>query len=178
MASACGGGGKTNTAPMEPPLATYSGPGLSFSYPPAWKAYKPIQPSVALHFHPLVYLSTQPVHAPCSTQGTTTTCGFPVDHLQPGGVLVTWEQNGLPAMGLGPGTQLTVGGHPASRQEKTGGECGRIGADRTIGVAVATSTLPSALTYFTACLRGPNLAQAEKSVDALLASTTFSSQSS
>jgi hypothetical protein len=36
--------------------------------------------------------------------------------------------------------------------------------------------LPSALTYVTACLRGPGLAQAEESVDALLASTTFTSQ--
>jgi hypothetical protein len=172
--SACGGGGGANAAAKDPPLATYTGSGLSFSYPAAWKAYTPIKPTVALHFDPLVYLSTQPVHAPCATHGNTTTCGFPVDHLQPGGVLVTWETNGLPAMGLGPGTQITVGGHQATRQEKTGGTCGAIGADRTIEVAVATSTLPSALTYFTACLRGPGLGQAEKSVDALLASTTFS----
>lgn len=173
--SACGGGGKAQAAPQDAPLATYTGSGLSFSHPAAWKAYTPIQPTVAIHFDPLVYLSTQPVHAPCSTKGNTTTCGFPVDHLQPGGVLVTWERNGLPALGLGPGTQTTVGGHPATRQEKTGGECSAIGADRTIDVAVATSTLPSALTYLTACLRGPGLAQAEKSVDALLASTTFTS---
>jgi hypothetical protein len=176
VASACGGGSDVQAAPKDPPLATYTGSGLSFSYPAAWTAAKPVLPTVGLHFNPLVYLSTQPVHAPCSTKGNTTSCGFPVDHLQPGGVLITWETNGLLAMGLGPGTQLQVGGHPAARQEKTRGECRTIGADRTIDVAIATHTLPSALTYFTACLRGPGLAQAEQSVDALLASTTFTSQ--
>ena len=80
--------------------------------------------------------------------------------------------NGRPQKG---GTQIQVGGHPAARQETTNGECRRIGADRTIDVAIATHTLPSALTYVTVCLRGPGLAQAEKSVDALLASTTFTS---
>ena len=176
MTSACGGGSDAQSAPKDPPLTQYNGSGLSFSYPAAWTAYKPVLPTVALHFNPVVYLSTQPVHAPCSTEGNRTTCGLPVDQLHPGGVLITWETNGLPAMGLGPGTQLQVGGHPAVRQEKTGGECRRIGADRTIDVAVATHSLPSALTYFTACLRGPGLALAEKSVDALLASTTFTSQ--
>lgn len=175
VTSACGGGGAARAAPKDPPLTTYTTPGLSFSYPAAWTASKPILPAVSLHFNPLVYLSTQPVHAPCSTKGNTTSCGFPVDHLQPGGVLVTWETNGLLAMGLGPGTAIQVDGHPAARQETTGGECRRIGADRTIDVAVATHTLPSALTYFTACLRGPGLGEAEKSVDALLASTTFTS---
>jgi hypothetical protein len=176
VTSACGGGSDAQAAPKDPPLATYSGSGLSFSYPAAWKEYNPVLPTVSLHFNPLVYLSTQPVHAPCSTKGNTTSCDFPIDRLQPGGVLVTWETNGLLATGVGPGTQLQVGGHPAARQEKTGGECRRIGGDRTIDVAIATHTLPSALTYFTACLRGPGLAQAEKSIDALLASTKFTSQ--
>lgn len=176
--SACGGDGDANAAPKDRPLATYTGAGLSFSHPTTWKAYTPIQPTVALHFDPLVYLSTQPVHAPCSTQGNTTSCGFPIDHLRPGDVLIMWEKNGLPALGLGPGTRLTVGGRLASRQDKTGGQCRTLGADRTIDVAVATSALPSALTYFTACIRGPDLAQAEQSVDALLASTTFAAPSS
>jgi hypothetical protein len=54
--------------------------------------------------------------------------------------------------------------------------CRRIGADRTIDVLIATKPLPSTPTEFTACLRGPGLAQEEKSVEALLASTTFASQ--
>ncbi len=178
MTSACGGGSNAKTGPKDPPpaLATYTGSGLSFSYPVAWRAYTPVLPTVALHFNPLVYLSTQPVHAPCSTKGNTTACGFPIDHLQPGGVLVTWETNGLLATGVGPGPQIQVDGHPAARQTKMGGECRTIGADETIDVAIETKPLPSALTYFTACLRGPGLAQAEESVSKLLDSTTFASQ--
>jgi hypothetical protein len=68
---------------------------------------------------------------------------------------------------------MRVGGRPAAQVTTPNGECRRIGADRTIDVAVATSPLPSALTYLTACLRGPNLAQSEDSVNALLASTKF-----
>ena len=178
MTSACGGGSDAEAGPKDPPpaLATYTGQGLSFSYPVAWTAYTPVLPTVALHFNPLVYLSTQPVHAPCSTQGNTTTCGFPIDHLQPGGVLVTWEMNGLLATSLGPGPQIQVDGHPATRQKKLGGECRTVGADETIDVAIETKPLPSALTYLTACLRGPGLAQAEESVYELLDSTKFTSQ--
>jgi hypothetical protein len=54
--------------------------------------------------------------------------------------------------------------------------CRSIGADRTIDVLIATTPLPSTPTEFTACLRRPGLAQAEKSVEALLASTKFASQ--
>jgi len=54
--------------------------------------------------------------------------------------------------------------------------CRRIGADRTIDVLIQTTRLPSTPTEFTACLRGPGLAQEEKNVDALLASTKFASQ--
>ena len=75
VTSACGGGSATQAAPMDPPLAQYTGSGLSSSCPAEWKVYEPIRPTFALHFNPIVYLSTQPVHAPCSTKGNTTTCG-------------------------------------------------------------------------------------------------------
>jgi hypothetical protein len=172
VTSACGGGGDAQAAPKAPALLSYTDSQLSFTYPADWKAY-PQKGSGELHFRPLVYLSTQPVHDPCSTHGQDTTCGFPVDHLQPGGVLVMWHMNGIPAMALGAGTRMRVGGRPAAQVTTPNGECRRIGADRTIDVAVATSPLPSALTYLTACLRGPNLAQSEDSVNALLASTKF-----
>jgi hypothetical protein len=78
-------------------------------------------------------------------------------------------------MGLGPGPRTQVGGHPARRVDTAHGICRSIGADRTIDVLIQTRPLPSTPTEFTACLRGPGLAQAEKSVDALLASTKFQS---
>lgn len=174
--SACGGGSDAQAAQDQPPPPVkYAGSFLSFTHPASWKAY-PFRGGAELHFQPLVYLSTQPVHDPCSTQGNETTCGFPVGHLQPGGVLVVWAINGIPATGIGPGARIRVGGHPAGLVETQGGACRKIGADRTIDVTVETNSPPGPFTYLTACLRGPGVAQHERSVKALLASTKFLSQ--
>ena len=174
-ASGCGGGSDAQAAAKDPQFVKYASSFLSFTHPATWKAY-PFQWSGGLHFRPLVYLSTQPVHDPCSTQGNTTTCGFPVQSLQPGGVLVTWNASSPPAVGLGSGKQIRVDGRPARRVDSDGGICRQIGADRTIDVLVATRPLPSPLTELTACLRGPGLAQNVQRLDALLASTKFLSQ--
>lgn len=173
VASGCGGGSAVRAAGKDPPrLSTYANGSLSFSHPASWVAH-PFRWSGALHFRPMVYLSTQPVHDPCSTHGNTTSCGFPVRQLQPGGVLVIWNASDPPAVALGPGARVRIGGRIARRVDTGGGICRSIGADRTIDVLIETEPLPSTLTEFTACLRGPGLAQAEKRIDALLASTRF-----
>lgn len=176
VSSGCGGGSPAHAAAKkDPPLVKYSSSFLSFTHPAAWKASAPR--TQALHFNPLVYLSTQPVHAPCTTTGTETTCGFPVKQLEPGGVLVSWLYNGgPPALTLGPGKRIQVGGHTATIVSAAGGMCRQIGADRTIDVRIELRPLPSALLELTACLRGPGLAQQEAAVNALLASTRFPSQ--
>jgi len=174
--SGCGGGVDAQAAgKKDPPPVRYSNSTLSFRHPAAWKAY-PFRWAGGLHFRPMVYLSTQPVQDPCSTSGNTTACGFPVKKLEPGGVLVIWNASSPPALALDSGAEVRVGGRPARRVETAGGICRRIGADRTIDVLIATSPLPSTPAEFTACLRGPGLAQEEKSVDALLASTKFASR--
>ena len=174
--SGCGGGVDAQaTAKKDPPPVTYSNSVLSFSHPAAWKAY-PFRWSGGLHFQPMVYLSTQAVQDPCSTKGNTTSCGFPVQQLEPGGVLVTWNASNPPAMGLGSGSRIKVDGREARRVDTQGGICRSIGADKTVDVLVQTSALPAPLTEMTACLRGPGLAQEQKSLDALLASTKFASQ--
>ncbi len=169
VTSACGGGGNAHAAARnDPPLRHYSGSGLSFSYPSAWTAYPPTGPR-ELHFQPIVYLSTQPVHAPCATHGNGTSCGWPVRRLQPGGVLALWQHPYVlpgPASGKPQGTQIAVDGRRAWREERTGGDCSRIGADRTIDVSMPAVQL-------VVCLRGPGLAKSEKAVDAMLASTKF-----
>jgi hypothetical protein len=169
LASACGGGGNTQAAPQSPPLQKYSGQYVTFDYPAAWKALQ-FQRPVELHSFPLVYLSTQAIHSPCSTQGNVTTCGWPVKRLQPGGVLAVWQlPYAPPCPGCsGPAGKLVrVGGRSATRQVLAGGACHAIGADRTIEVTVKNSV------EFIACLRGPNLTQNERRVDALLKSTQF-----
>jgi hypothetical protein len=175
--TACGGGGDAKAAAKDPPmLAKYNGSGLSFSYPAAWTASKPSLPAEVLHFQPIVYLSNQPVHAPCTTSGNATTCGYPVHRLRPGGVLVIWQYPYvLPGFSLGAGPRIKIDSHAATKTSTKPGICRSIGADRTIDALVELVPHSSYL-ELTACLRGPGLAQAEKSVDALLASTKFTSQ--
>jgi hypothetical protein len=96
-----------------------------------------------------------------------------VKQLEPGGVLVGWLDEGLPAFTLGSGKRTRIGGRPAVRTDTAGGICRRIGADRTIDVRVELRPLPSPLLELTACLREPGVAQATSRVDALLASTRF-----
>lgn len=175
LASGCGGGsGDAHAATKkDPPAVQYTSQDLSFTHPAAWVAYANRWHPPVLHFHPLVYLSTQPIHSPCSTHGNATTCGLPVDHLQPGGVLAYWEFNELPIPGpiKLTGKQVRVDGHPAGFEDAAGGACRRIGADRTVEATVELGK--DSLISLTACLRGPGLAQSEKSLDALLASTKF-----
>jgi len=176
VTSGCGGGIEAQaTAKKAQPPVEYSNSFLSFSHPAAWKAY-PFRWSGELHFRPMVYLSTQTVQDPCSTNGNTTSCGFPVGQLRAGGVLVTWNASNPPASGLGPGSRIKVDGHQARRVDTKGGTCRSIGADRSVDVLIQTTPLPSPLTEMTACLRGPGLAREQKNLDALLASTKFSSQ--
>ncbi len=176
VTSGCGGGTDAQAAAKtDPKPVTYSNSLLSFSHPAAWKAY-PFRWAGELHFSPMVYLSTQPVQDPCSTKGNTTSCGFPVKQLEPGGVLVTWNASNPPATALGPGSRIRIDGREARRVDTAGGMCRSIGADRTIDILIATRPLPSTPAEFTACLRGPGLAQEEKNVNALLASTKFVSQ--
>ena len=109
-------------------------------------------------------------------QGKHDVLRLPLKQLEPGGVLVTWNASTPPAMALGPGSRIRVDGREARRVDTASGMCRSIGADRTIDVLIATRPLPSTPTQFTACLRGPDLAQEERSVEALLASTKFASQ--
>jgi hypothetical protein len=169
--SACGGGTDAAAA-KAPTLLKYSDSNISFTYPAVWRASQPTGPS-ELHFQPIVYLSTQQVGNPCSLRGNVTSCGWPIKHLGPGGVLALWQvpySAGVP-LGTPEGTQITVGGRQAWRTETAGGSCRQIGADRTIEV-----TVPSNSISLTVCLRGPNVAQSERRVAALLKTVEFPSQ--
>src|SRR4029077_6100507 len=110
VTSGCGGGTDAQAAAKtDPKPVPYSNSLLSFSHPAAWKAY-PFRWAGELHFSPMVYLSTQPVQDPCSTNGSTTSCGFPVKQLEPGGVPVPWTASTPPATALGAGSRIQVDG--------------------------------------------------------------------
>ena len=158
-------------------LQTYRNSFLTFTYPAAWA------PSVfteqTLHFHPMVYLSTQPTHDPCRTTasalgGSTTTCGWPVGRLAPGGVVVALENRGQPVFSLAnfAGAPTRIGGRPAKVSTQRPGSCRALGGEATVSVAIARP-LASNWTALDACLRGPNLAEQERQVRALLSSMRF-----
>jgi hypothetical protein len=153
--------------------ATFRNHFLVFGYPSVWK------PAVfkitgTLHFSPMVYLSSQPVHHPCHSQQSATVCGWPLDRLRPGGTLIVWENRGFPGWSLRTtqGTSVRIGGRQAKQTVTRPGQCAAIGADETIAVAIERP-VPDNWTAFTACLRGPGLASTVREVDALLASTKF-----
>jgi hypothetical protein len=62
---------------------TLAGGDLSFEHPSAWRpSYYQRVSNVSV---PLVYLSNEVLHDPCTEAG----CGQPIDDLSPGGVLVS-----------------------------------------------------------------------------------------
>jgi hypothetical protein len=168
-AAGCGAAAsKTSPSP-----STFRNNFLAFGYPAGWK------PTVfritgTLHFSPMLYLASQPVHQPCHTHGGATVCGWPLDRLRPGGVLLVWENRGFPGWSLRTtqGISLRIGGRRAKRIVTRPGGCAAVGADETISVEIERP-IPDNWTAFTACLKGPGLAAAESEVDALLASTRF-----
>jgi hypothetical protein len=170
----------TASSGAKPPrLETYRNSFVTFTYPAAWSPTVWQAPRQMLHFHPMVFLSTQATHDPCRTSssaggGTAIACGWPVDHLAPGGVVVRWENRGSPDASLAnfPGASTDVGGRRAKLSTQLPGSCGGLGADKAISVAIARP-MASNWTAFEACLRGPNLAAHERQVRALLGSTRF-----
>jgi hypothetical protein len=164
--------GSTHSASRSTGL-TFRNDFIAFGYPAGWK------PTVftitgTLHFDPMVYVSSQPVHPPCRTRGSVTACGWPVDRLRPGGALLVWENKGAPGWSLhtSAGSPVRVGGRSAKRVVQRPGACAAIGADETVQVAIARP-LAGNWTAFSACLKGPGLAGTERKVDAVLASTHF-----
>lgn len=158
-------------------LQTYRNAFVTFQYPAAWATSVFIEQT--LHFHPMVYLSTQSTHDPCRTTssaggGAATACGWPVGRLAPGGVVVLLENRGAPGATLGSfaGKPVRIGGRGAKLSTQKPGICGTLGAEATISVAIARP-LPSNWTAVQACLRGPNLAAQERQVRALLRSMRF-----
>lgn len=146
---------------------------LVFRYPAVWKPAV-VKITGTLHFSPMLYLSSQPVHPPCHSQRSATVCGWPLERLRPGGALIVWENRGFPGWSLRTtqGTSVRIGGRPAKQTVMQPGECAAIGADETIAIEIERP-IPDNWTAFTACLRGPGLAATEREVDAVLASTHF-----
>jgi hypothetical protein len=169
-AGGCGVAARNPAGPSE-----FSSGFLELRYPPTWIASQPGE-SRELHVQPLLYVSRQPTRNACRTRGMVTSCGWPLTELQPGGVLVVWENRGYPGWSLSaaPGRALRVGGRRARIQRSRPGACAAIHGDETISVAIERP-LAGNWTSVTACLRAPGLARVERGVELMLRSARFRS---
>jgi hypothetical protein len=136
-------------------LATYSGHGITFSYPASWRYRN--RGFYSNMSSPVVDLATQPTRNPCIEHR----CWFPVRLLRPGGVVVMWNTGAAmidPAHPPGPGVRVTI--------LREG--CRALGGDREL---LARVVLRGERVYdAAACLRGPGLAALDGEVRAMLAS--------
>jgi hypothetical protein len=101
-------------------------------------------------------------------------CYWPLDQLEPNGVLVTWYTSRILMPLPTAGEPLTVNGGLTRWRIERPGRCGEIGADETVTVAIPIGqpTPLSNISVF-ACLRGPELSSAEAEVKAMLESATI-----
>lgn len=116
------------------------------------------------------------MHYPCDAYPNGLKCGWPVDQLEPGHVLVEWAISGLPNWTLSsfPGKTRTVGGQPAREAITRPGECGNIQADETITVEIPSPAAIYNWFSMTACLRSPQEMQSASQVQRMLDTVALS----
>jgi hypothetical protein len=155
------------------PTVAFSGNGLSFRYPAAWRSGTWSDDDVSSFFDPLVYLSTSRMHDPCvvttSPGEKSIACTYPVGKLPPGGLLVRWQAAGFPDWHL-PTPNTGIGGRPSVETKTAGGPwCAPLGGTETITVMIPRDT-PDNWFQMDACLRAPGLPQQEAEISAMLSS--------
>ena len=147
------------------PLSLNNGD-LNLAFPSAWRQahYRKSSSFTDL----LVYLTNERLHAPC-TDGS---CGYPIDRLSPGGVLVSWSANGFPDWTLAHarGQVITVDGRPAKLLHDPGA-CSDIGADVSVVVDIPRPAATENFYELVACARQPGAGTAERLVNRMLATT-------
>lgn len=166
VVSACSLGGtassSTGRSHVVPgaPLSHFRGDGIEFSYPAAWSHR---HPGIESHFAaPVIDLSSQPMVDPCATSGRTTRCSLPIHQLRPGGVVVVWTIGTilpLDAAHLPKGVRVRIA-RP--------GFCGDVGGDEAMSATVVVRH--HRIYSMGTCLRGPDIADGERAVRAMLAS--------
>ncbi len=156
--------------------SNWTSPPIRFSYPSSWKADSRFAYVTWSYGASLVYLSNQPMHAPCVSYpisgGTRTSCSaWPIYQLSPGGVVLKWMANGMPGWRFAnqPGQSITVDGTPAKIVTSGPGICGQLGATQEIRVIIEPQ-LTDNWYELDGCFRDPGSANAMSQTMALLAS--------
>ena len=140
-------------------LSTYQGNGITFTYPASWRhRHRGFYTTMTA---PIVDLGTQPMVDPCVHSGNSTSCWFPVHHLDQGGVVVMWSTGGgyidpthRPAVGV--------------RVHVLRNGCRALGGTEELTARVVLRG--NRIYEAEACLRGPNVGAHEGEVRAMLAS--------
>lgn len=136
-------------------FAHYNGGGVSFDFPAAWGYVQEGTTARALHYQPIVFMSTQQLRDPCAAGG----CAGPlVAPLRPGGVLVEWAR---------PWRAPRVHWRPTTR---IAGEPAVVSIRRRGSIETVYALFPRRGISMTATLRGPGLRLHERAVRLMLQS--------
>lgn len=145
--------------------------GLAFDYPSVWTRQQFTRVSSFTNL--LTYLSPLSLHDPCTrtenSESIRIDCGAPLDQLDPGTILVTWENIGFPHSADQPEVpqpNTTLGGQVARVESVMTPVCSPLGGDSSI---VADIARPMGNHYeLRACIRGPGAADMQATVHAML----------
>lgn len=168
-----------------PALVVYRADGLAFGHPASWhpatfsaQEQDHSRPSGAAT--PLVFLSDQPMHAPCHATSDGRACGLPVDQLQPGGVLLEWSVTryapGRPPLLTPPTTSLGVSGRRVTQKVGTGGDCTGTEANTTTTAIIDRGD--GAAYLLLACLRGSEADGNQAIVQAMISTVNVTAPAS
>lgn len=143
---------------------------LSFAYPAAWRQLHCTQVQ-GTGADTIVFLSS------ASPPPSCTEWGWPHQRLRRGGVIVLWWSSYLASsIRQFPGRRIRVNGQPARiavQPPSAGaflGSCSKVGATRTMNVAIRFPQAARSWYRMTACLRGPGLSRREAQIRRMIAS--------
>lgn len=156
-------------APAPTGTTQYAGSQLAFGYPAQWMRYSfPDGPST--FSVPILYLSTDRLHDPCTVTGGNTDCTEPIGRLSAGGVLIAWSADGAPGWTLArlTGTSTTIATRPAKVRTEVPGDCVGVGGQVSI-TAYIDSGDAEHWYEMDACVNGPNAVAGQRQVMAMLA---------
>jgi hypothetical protein len=153
--------------------------GFTFERPASWAVWRPNGHAPWMS-GPMLYLSTDPLLPACAVvpsaspnppDANGSACAWPLDELEPGGVLAMWVTSRILQPLPTAGSLVETNGAKARWEASEPGACSAVGADETVTVAVPIGQpTPLSNVAFVACLRGPDLGASEAAVRALLAS--------
>lgn len=153
-----------------------SGESFIDAAPPGWSG---VRTRVAPPGGGPVFISSVALPDPCREVGRSITCDrLPPIVLPPGGVVIRIDTArdllGPTSLVTPPplGDELVVNGYRTKLVRDPGGECAAIGADETGTIVVPTLGDWIGRTTVVACLRGPDLAELENELLALIARAT------